>query len=169
MNYENACLLEEIEDLVQTRPERRLIKVIRTPGDFRGSFDRVLIKLAIENLIDNSLKAIRGIEGREPQIEIHSGLIRESGGATLFEVKVIDNGVGLKAGTEAEVKVPFFTADNLEKGIASFGIGCAETEKIAMLHRSGPTIGDLTVVNRADKRGCVATLRFPRYSNPLAY
>jgi signal transduction histidine kinase len=168
LNYGNACLLEEIEDLVGTRPERHLIKVVSTPGDFRGYFDRVMIKLAIENLIDNSLKAVRGIEGREPQIEIRSGLICEPGGTFMFEVKVVDNGVGLKAGTEAEVNVPFFTADNLEKGIASFGIGCAETEKIAMLHRSGPTIGDLTVANRTDKRGCVATLRFPRYSTPVA-
>ena len=158
---ENTSLSVTLSDLIARHSRRDALVFIKPPEDLVGRFDPVLVGLAVENLIDNSLKATSNQQGPPRSIEISAKLVDDEGDS-FFEVCVTDNGVGLKPGTENDINRPLFTADNLKKGIASFGIGCAEAEKIMMLHRDGTMMGSLTVKNRPGGTGCVATLRFPK-------
>jgi signal transduction histidine kinase len=164
INIEALDLHEVVSKIVDAHPRKDLIELLKPDSETDGYFDQVSIGIALENLIDNSLKSISNIGSRSGLIQVSVHIVAEAHGGEFYEVKVLDNGVGLKPGTENDINKPFFTADNLKKGIASFGIGCAEAEKIMMLHRDGLRIGSLKVKDRCDGPGCLAILRFPRMS-----
>ena len=140
------------------------------PGD-ADQLDQLLINV-VRNAADASLEAGRGAAGAaakrggaEPEARAESEQADRQEGAGAgtaaavcigwsvsdgqVEVAVKDNGPGLVA--TANLFVPFFTT----KPNGS-GIGLVLSRQIAEVHG-----GTLSLANRADARGCVATLRLP--------
>ena len=121
-----------------------------------------LIQLAVENLLDNAIKATSTLPDRERVISVSVNHLRSFNVIGFYEIIVEDNGVGLEEGSEGKINEPFYSGENLGRDIASFGIGCAEANKIALMHRNGRFTGSLTVKDRLGERGCRAVLKVPR-------
>jgi len=130
------------------------------PGD-ADQLDQLLINV-VRNAADAALEAGRaGQEGTARKAEGEAGQAREEArppGAVCIgwsasdghvELTVKDNGPGLVA--TANLFVPFFTT----KPNGS-GIGLVLSRQIAEVHG-----GTLSLANRTEARGCVATLRLP--------
>jgi len=100
------------------------------------------IKRVLINLVQNAIEASR--PGTEVRVELeHTG--------TGAHVRVLDQGSGLGAGAEERLfTVGFTTKDE------GSGIGLALARGLARQHG-----GELTLDDRADERGCVATLTLP--------
>jgi signal transduction histidine kinase len=99
-----------------------------------------LVEQALVNLLRNACEAA-GAEG-------HVALGAEVDAAGLM-VKVVDDGPGIQ--NPENLFVPFFTTKP-----GGSGIGLVLSRQIAELHG-----GSLTLENRSDVRGAVATLRIP--------
>jgi two-component system, NtrC family, nitrogen regulation sensor histidine kinase NtrY len=98
--------------------------------------DQMLINL-VRNAVDASLETEGGVR------------VRWTNGVSGLSVMVEDEGPGLASA--ANLFVPFFTTK--PKGS---GIGLVLSRQIAEAHG-----GTLSLDNRGDRRGCVATVRFP--------
>jgi two-component system nitrogen regulation sensor histidine kinase NtrY len=105
---------------------------LRADGD---QLDQLLINL-LRNAVDASLETHGNVEVR---------WTRQNGTLSLI---VEDEGPGLA--NAANLFVPFFTTKP-----AGSGIGLVLSRQIAEAHG-----GTLTLQNRGDRRGCIATVRF---------
>ena len=162
LNPKESNLFELMQELVASVDCEGISVECRDRSCAHGYFDPVLVRLAVKNLVENSIKATSELSEKDIVIIIRICTREVMPGKEIFEIEVEDNGIGLKAGTEDEITLPMVHFDNLKKGVVNFGIGCAESEKIARLHRNGTLSGSLTHRNAVMGSGCVATLKFPK-------
>ncbi len=113
---------------------------IRADGD---QLDQLLINL-VRNAVDASLETGGGVRLRWAERDDHVLIFCE------------DNGVGLPP--SANLFVPFFTTKR-----GGSGIGLVLCRQIAENHG-----GSVTLRNRDDAPGCVATVQLPRLAAPVA-
>jgi two-component system, NtrC family, nitrogen regulation sensor histidine kinase NtrY len=132
----------KISDLIDrvVRLETRLNVSVHSVGNAILEVDGDQLEQVLINLVRNAVDAVE--EEDDPLVSIEG---RSVGGA--FELRISDNGPGLA--NTANLFVPFFTTK--PKGT---GIGLALSRQIIDLHD-----GSLTLVNRSDGKGCVATIR----------
>jgi signal transduction histidine kinase len=130
------CIARVIQ--LETRHQVNLL-----PGqDTEVYVDPAQLEQILINLMRNAVEAA-AVTGGAVEITWHRS-------ATAVEISVLDEGPGLAA--TANLFVPFFTT----KPTGS-GIGLALSKQIAEAHG-----GRLTLENRKDHNGCVATLKLPR-------
>ena len=130
-----------------------------------ATFSPNLLMIAVENLIDNAIKATDQLSDRDREVQVTVN-VTIIANIEFLEISVIDNGVGLSPEDIENAKKPLYSGSNLQTRLASFGIGCAEAEKIAMLHRNGKLMGSLSINARDGVSGCCATIRIPRHHRP---
>src|SRR5689334_11318587 len=109
--------------------------------DVRADSDQIeqlLINL-VKNAVDAALETSGGVS---------VSWMRIPGQTPFVEIRVDDEGPGLS--NTANLFVPFFTTKP-----AGSGIGLVLSRQIAEAHG-----GSLTLQNRGDRRGCIATVRF---------
>jgi signal transduction histidine kinase len=110
----------------------------------------------VENLISNSLDAIRIANTRSPRVEILGG---ENLAATEIWLRIIDNGSGIAASDRERIWSPFFTTR--EEGT---GLGLALSRKTIEAHG-----GRIELVSTPDEgdtnRGTEFVLSFPKDPN----
>ncbi|WP_299656949.1 HAMP domain-containing sensor histidine kinase [uncultured Tateyamaria sp.] len=125
-----------------------------------GSFDRQLLSIALENLLENANKAISHL-GEQGWVEFNATLGVFRSGVEYLKVEVLDNGVGLSPGEEKMALKPNYSGENLADRGVSFGIGCAEAAKIARLHWNRDMSGSLRLDRGPEGIGCRATFIVP--------
>lgn len=128
--------------------ESRVGIEISVAEDVLISADRDLLAQALINLVRNAAESV--LQARDEGLAIEEGAaevrIEVLGGSEEIAVRVVDCGVGLAA--DANLFTPLFTT---KKG--GQGIGLVLARDIAEQHG-----GRVTLENREDARGCVATL-----------
>jgi two-component system, NtrC family, nitrogen regulation sensor histidine kinase NtrY len=111
------------------------------PEDMEVSADEVQLEQALINLVRNAVEAMSGAEG---SLTITAS--QQNGTAT---ITIADDGPGIA--NVDNLFVPFFTTKP-----GGSGVGLLLSRQIAEAHG-----GTLTLGNRNDSRGAVATLRIP--------
>jgi nitrogen fixation/metabolism regulation signal transduction histidine kinase len=127
--------------------ERRLPVKLELPGELRGNVDPDQIEQAVINLLRNAVDA--ALPSGE---EVILSLTLEpalTAGTEYAVICIEDDGPGLAASDN--LFVPFFTTKP-----EGCGIGLVVSRQIAEGHGGTVTLG-----NRVDAGGCVATLRLP--------
>lgn len=120
------------------------VPVIVVPGpDARAMIDPVQIEQLLINIVRNAADAALAAASSEP-VEASWRL-----SAQHVEIAVQDTGEGLPA--DANLFVPYFTTK-----AEGTGLGLVVSREIAEAHG-----GSLQLVDRGDRRGCRATIRFP--------
>jgi signal transduction histidine kinase len=112
--------------------------------EFVGDRDR--FKQVLLNLLRNAADAVRGLEDREPRVEVEA----ETDDAGVL-VRVIDNGVGIPPEQLERIWEPFYTT----KGQAGTGLGLDLVRQ--MIQAQGGEIGVASTVGQ----GTVFTIRLP--------
>jgi len=150
------CALRPLVQRVVALETRLRVDVLGGP-DLTLACDAAQIEQLVINLVKNAVEATleqRGVareqNGRADERSIDAGVRlqwRRSAGAV--ELLVEDAGPGIAQATN--LFVPFFTTKP-----EGSGIGLVLCRQIAENHG-----GTLTLVNRADSTGCIATLRLP--------
>jgi signal transduction histidine kinase len=113
---------------------------VQAPEGLTATFDADLVEQALLNLVKNAVEAA----GAGGTVEVEAGT---PGGRLVVLVR--DDGPGL--GNPDNLFVPFFTTKP-----GGSGIGLALSRQIAEAHG-----GRLTLVDRPDGRGALATLELP--------
>ena len=116
---------------------------VEAPATLRGSEDEVRVLFA--NLVDNALRYT------PPGGQVDVRLMNRDGACV---VTVLDTGCGLPPGSEGRLYDRFFRA--APPDIKGTGLGLAIARRIAERNGLG-----LTVENRRDGRGTLATVRLP--------
>jgi signal transduction histidine kinase len=125
-------------------PSRALEKTIDA-GDREIECDPVLLRRALDNLLDNAAK----YSDAPVKLEVHP-----NGKAVAFEV--IDKGVGMSAEELARAGTPFWRADGSRaRKTGGVGLGLALARRIARAHG-----GDITLAS-VPGRGTTARLEIP--------
>ncbi|NNJ71094.1 MAG: hybrid sensor histidine kinase/response regulator [Kiritimatiellales bacterium] len=115
--------------------------------------DRTQVKRALQNLIDNAVKAVEHATG--PRITVHFSMTK-----TDMEIKIVDNGCGVDTKTLQWVFEPLDTASQAEAGA---GLGLFITKKVLEEH-----CGTLGLESRVGD-GAVVTVRVPQAHTALGY
>lgn len=103
-----------------------------------ANIDETLIKRALSNLLDNSIRYLPGTA--QPRIQIH---VREAG-AGFYGITVSDNGPGIPGELWEQVFKPFVTADQSRGPSAhGTGLGLAIARAIIEKHRGTIAIADM--------------------------
>jgi light-regulated signal transduction histidine kinase (bacteriophytochrome) len=87
--------------------------------------DKDLLKMLLQNLMDNAWKFTRGVEN--PSIEVGT---KKQDGKTVYFVK--DNGVGFDGNFADKVFVPFHRLHR--EGFDGTGVGLAIVQRVAQCH-----------------------------------
>jgi signal transduction histidine kinase len=125
-------------------PSRKLEKTIDT-GERSVECDPVLLRRALDNLLDNAAK----YSDAPVTLEVHP-----SGKAVTFEV--VDKGVGMTAEELARAGTPFWRADTSRaRKTGGVGLGLALARRIARAHG-----GDITLAS-VPGHGTTARLEIP--------
>ncbi len=109
--------------------------------------DEIQIEQVIINLIKNAIEAA---DGKEKDNEITITWNVDNG---FFNLKIADNGSGIS--NKENLFVPFYTTKP-----EGSGIGLILSRQIIEAHE-----GNLTLDNRCDNTGCIATIRIPLLFN----
>jgi len=88
--------------------------------------DPALIRLLVQNLLDNAVKFSR--PGSRPIV------VRVEAGKDQVILRVTDDGVGVPAGSEERLFEPFVKADRARGHFAGYGIGLNLCQRIVELH-----------------------------------
>ncbi|HEX4050890.1 MAG TPA: ATP-binding protein [Steroidobacteraceae bacterium] len=123
-----ADLLCGIERLMAGALREQRVRYRReiSPPELTCWADAYLIEQVLLNLLRNAIDAhaAAGVADTEPYIEV---LCRARDGQV--EIAVIDNGPGLRAGSEDQIFVPFFTTKS-----SGSGIGLSVARQIVLAH-----------------------------------
>jgi two-component system sensor histidine kinase TctE len=115
-----------------------------TPGPVEVHGDPVLLREAINNLLDNAVKYHPG--GGRITLSVHGG--------AQPAIAVEDDGPGIPASEHEQVVQRFYRGDR--KGTEGSGLGLAIVKEIASLHQ-----GQLRLQEGANERGLRVVLSFP--------
>jgi signal transduction histidine kinase len=120
-----------------------------SPGRMPIHADPALLRLLIQNLLDNALKFSRADSG-----PVIVSLERRDG---WVDLRVADDGVGLPPGDEERLFEPFVKGDASRGHGRGYGLGLNLCQRIVELH------GGSVKLNRREPRGCeaVVTLEAP--------
>ena len=132
-------LVPVAERIVRMFPAERVTLVPGTPVQLNADPDQ--IEQALINLLQNAMDAVSATGG--------SVRMEWEAAQKAVEIRVEDEGMGLS--NPANLFVPFFTTRP-----GGSGVGLVLCRKIAEAHG-----GSVTLENRSDGSGCVATLRIP--------
>ena len=113
-------------------------------------FDKV-----IQNLVANSLKFVDKGGMVKVVLEI-SETEKDTYGQSYFQVRVIDNGIGIEEGMESCVFERFYQVKGSPHHLEGTGIGLNLTRSIAELHH-----GTIYAKNNKNTRGCQFVTRIP--------
>lgn len=140
-----ADLVQELAETFKVRPENSHIdfKITnRMPQHTEAEVDRLLVKQALANLVENAINSYNGNPGM-----ILIGLTCDARSVT---VQIADNGCGIEPENMEKVFTPFFSSRP-----SGTGLGLPLARKIIDLHR-----GRLTVTS-APKEGTTFTITLP--------
>jgi signal transduction histidine kinase len=135
-------LISEVLELHEGVARQRGVRLVAPIAEVGVRCDPRKIKRVLINLVQNAIEA--SARGTEVRVELE----HEDGGA---RVRVIDEGSGLGPGAGERLFTVGFTTK--EEGS---GIGLALARGLARQHG-----GELTLEDRTEGRGCVATLTLP--------
>ncbi|HTJ46234.1 MAG TPA: HAMP domain-containing sensor histidine kinase [Kofleriaceae bacterium] len=128
----------------------RRLKVALDAPDATVAGDPVLLRRAVDNLLDNAAKY------SEPETQIDLRVQAAPGANDQIEVVVADQGVGMSDDELAHAFTPFWRADaSRTRGTGGVGLGLTLARRIARAHD-----GDIQLASRRGE-GTTATLRIP--------
>ena len=138
----NAC----IEEVLDAMCAERAVRVARRLGDIPDVFaSRTEIRLLLAQVLDNALRAVEGLESREPTIKVDTA---ERAGEVL--VTVIDNGDGIAPERRTQVFRPFYTSRD-----GAMGMGLTLAGELARRYEGAIKMNSLA------GRGTVARITLP--------
>lgn len=133
-----------ITDFTIRFPQRKLQNAIAEEIFIDG--DRLLLQMAINNLIDNALK----YSPKESPVAIE---LKATGNTVFFSVK--DEGKGIETAEKKKVFDKYYRVGNTAtKGAKGTGLGLYLTKKIAQQHNANISMTDNT------PSGCIFTINF---------
>lgn len=144
-----AAFLSRLDSLIRPLAEQRKL-VFECSVDVAGiavEIDPSLAEQAVMNLLLNAMDAVAEVPN--PKVTLKLGII-----ANGWEIKIIDNGIGVDPAHRAQLFVPFFTTK--AKGS---GIGLNLARNIALAH------GGRLVHEPNQPQGSVFTLTVPNSSH----
>lgn len=115
--------------------------------------DRMQVKRALQNLIDNAVQAV--VHQPSPSIVVSFSLT-----STDIEIRIKDNGCGVDTSTLRWIFEPFDSTKTVEKGA---GLGLFITKKVLEEHR-----GNLRFESRLGE-GSIATIQIPQAHTALGH
>jgi two-component system sensor histidine kinase KdpD len=127
-------IIEEIFESLKIELQGRSLKVVRESSIGRSFFDRHLIKLALKQLIDNSMKY--SPLGTPLRIRV----LQEEG---MLVVEMTDFGSGIPANEQGRIFERFYRSPVVKNQIPGSGLGLSIAQNIARVHG-----GDLKVASR---------------------
>ncbi|QDV06232.1 Sensor protein ZraS [Planctomycetes bacterium Poly30] len=136
------------EEGVELIGERPLESGIREPAIVMADPDE--LRRALVNLVSNAMEAIDGVEP-PPGKSAHRIEVRVDRDGDFIEVEIRDTGKGISDEAATALFEPYFTTRS-----SGTGLGLAIVRRI--VEDRG---GSITLENRADTRGAIATLRLP--------
>ena len=138
----NAC----IEEVLESMRAERVARVATRLGDIPDVFaSRTEIRLLLAQILDNALRAVEGLDSREPTIKVDTA---ERSGEVL--VTVIDNGDGIAPERRGQVFRPFYTSRD-----GAMGLGLTLAGELAKRYEGAIKVNSLA------GRGTVARITLP--------
>ena len=138
----NAC----VEEVLDAMRAGRTARVARRLGDIPDVFaSRTEIRLLLAQVLDNALRAVEGLDAREPTIKVDTA---ERAGEVL--VTVIDNGDGITPERRTQVFRPFYTSRD-----GAMGMGLTLAGELARRYEGAIKVNSLA------GRGTVARITLP--------
>ena len=138
----NAC----IEEVLEAMRAERGARIAKRLGDIPDVFaSRTEIRLLLAQILDNALRAVEGLDSREPTIKVDTA---ERSGEVL--VTVIDNGDGIAPERRGQVFRPFYTSRD-----GAMGLGLTLAGELARRYEGAIKVNSLA------GRGTVARITLP--------
>ena len=138
----NAC----IEEVLEAMRAERGARIAKRLGDIPDVFaSRTEIRLLLAQILDNALRAVEGLDSREPTIKVDTA---ERSGEVL--VTVIDNGDGIAPERRGKVFRPFYTSRD-----GAMGLGLTLAGELARRYEGAIKVNSLA------GRGTVARITLP--------
>ena len=136
----NTC----IEEVLAAMRAERIARVDTCLGDISDVFaSRTEIRPLLAQILDNALRAVEGLDAREPTIKIDTA--ERSG-----EVLVMDNGDGIAPECRGQVFRPFCTSRD-----GAMGLGLTLAEELARHYEGAIKVSSLAA------RGTMARITLP--------
>ena len=138
----NAC----VEEVLEAMRAGRGARIAKRLGDIPDVFaSRTEIRLLLAQILDNALRAVEGLDSREPTIKVDTA---ERSGEVL--VTVIDNGDGIAPERRGQVFRPFYTSRD-----GAMGLGLTLAGELARRYEGAIKVNSLA------GRGTVARITLP--------
>ena len=138
----NAC----VEEVLEAMRAERGARIAKRLGDIPDVFaSRTEIRLLLAQILDNALRAVEGLDSREPTIKVDTA---ERSGEVL--VTVIDNGDGIAPERRGQVFRPFYTSRD-----GAMGLGLTLAGELARRYEGAIKVNSLA------GRGTVARITLP--------
>jgi two-component system nitrogen regulation sensor histidine kinase NtrY len=148
----NKTVQEAVALFREAGEEEGIIEVSSADNLPRISFDGEQIRRVIINLLDNAIRAVKGL-GPEGVVKVSTMFLEDDG---VVAVSVADNGSGIPGDVMDRVFDPYFSTR--EDGI---GLGLAIAQRIAEEH------GGTLTYSVGDRGGTVFTIKLPVDVNPV--
>ena len=136
-----------VADLAVLAEEKSQQLVIEAHGSPRGLGDRLMIRQALINLVDNGIK----FAPAETAI-----VIRVAESAAHAIVDVIDRGAGIPAAAHEHIFDRFFRANSTPADVAGTGLG------LSIAKSAVETSGGTLTLEQSDEQGSTFRIRLPR-------
>ncbi len=138
----NAC----IEEVLAAMHTERSARVARRLGDIPDVFaSRTEVRLLLAQILDNAMRAVEGLDGREPTIKVDTA--QRDGEVA---ITVIDNGDGIAPERRAQVFRPFYTSRD-----GAMGLGLTLAGELVKRYEGAIKVNSLA------GRGTVARITLP--------
>lgn len=155
-----SCNIEDIiQETIDSMGREELLSGVSVKKEFgHGSplinIDKEAIKRVLRHLLLNSIQAM----AKGGSIRIVTGDC-SSNNQTFFEVKIIDEGIGIQEEIIDKIWDPFFTTKT--RGV---GLGLTIARKIIEVHG-----GNINVANQREGKGTAVTVRLPQTSQKKTF